>query len=93
MQGAALIPQPPPEKALRKPVIECPKCHYANVYRMQRKGFLQTSVYPLFGYFPWECGKCRKTYMLPARDPGASLHNLRTRSRAKPGSAGKPAFR
>lgn len=52
---------------MQKQELECPKCHYRDVYRMKRVGFLQIFVYPWFGYFPWECGKCRKTYILKGR--------------------------
>ena len=32
--------------------------------RLSRSGFLQQKVYPLFGYYPWECHLCRTRVML-----------------------------
>jgi predicted nucleic-acid-binding Zn-ribbon protein len=48
--------------------IGCPKCRYHDLYRMKRIGILQIALFPLFGYFPWECGKCRKTSILKGRN-------------------------
>lgn len=48
--------------------LKCPKCHCRDVYRMQRVGILQIVLYPLLGYFPWECCRCRKTYLLKGRN-------------------------
>jgi len=33
------------------------------MHRSHRRGFLQKSIYTLFGYYPWECFGCRKTWM------------------------------
>jgi hypothetical protein len=35
--------------------------------RRARTGFLQTKIYPLFGFYPWECFSCRATKMLRSR--------------------------
>jgi len=35
--------------------------------RMGRTGFLQDKVFPLFGYYPWECPICRRTRMVRLR--------------------------
>lgn len=35
--------------------------------RRARIGFLQNRIFPLFGYYPWECLVCRKTRMLRMR--------------------------
>jgi hypothetical protein len=34
---------------------------------MKRVGFLQTRVYPLFGFYPWKCPECKTRYLLRAR--------------------------
>jgi len=31
--------------------------------RLMRESFLQKRVYPLFGFYPWECPLCRKTVL------------------------------
>lgn len=46
----------------------CFKCKSTKFRRVNRMGFLQTTLLPYFGYFPWECVMCRrKTYF---RDSG-----------------------
>ena len=45
----------------------CPKCNYKHMYRVEREGFMQTKVYPLLGYYPWECSQCRTPFILRAR--------------------------
>jgi hypothetical protein len=47
--------------------LHCPHCGCAPVRRLQRKGFLQNKVYPLFGYFPWVCMTCKMSSMLRKR--------------------------
>jgi len=34
---------------------------------MKRHGFLQKKVYPMFGYYPWECALCRHINFFKAR--------------------------
>ncbi|MGA7341790.1 MAG: hypothetical protein WBE72_00935 [Terracidiphilus sp.] len=43
--------------------VQCPSCGSDHPRRMERKGFLQTKIYPLFGYYPWVCGACRATFL------------------------------
>jgi hypothetical protein len=43
--------------------MHCKDCGN-NLRRLARKGFLQLRVFPLFGYYPWECPVCRKTLMI-----------------------------
>ena len=54
--------------------IQCPACGCNRMHRMERKGFMQLKVYPLFGYYPWECGACRQPFMIRKR------HKRRRRS-------------
>ena len=49
----------PSRYAAEKASCECPKCG-SRLRRLERKGFLQQSVYPKFGYYPWECPVCRE---------------------------------
>jgi len=39
--------------------VKCAACG-SSLRRLSRKGFLQTRVYPFFGYYPWECPLCRQ---------------------------------
>jgi hypothetical protein len=41
----------------------CKHCG-SKLRRLARAGFLQQRVYPLFGFYPWECPVCRKVLML-----------------------------
>jgi hypothetical protein len=45
----------------------CPDCGGRNLRRLSRTGFLQERVFPLFGYYPWECGVCRQMTLLRNR--------------------------
>jgi hypothetical protein len=35
--------------------------------RLERKGFVQTRILPLFGYFPWKCYDCRLHKLMRVR--------------------------
>ena len=54
--------------------MQCPKCNYKHMYRVAREGFLQTRIFPLFGYYPWECPECRVPALLKGR--GEKKHKL-----------------
>jgi len=43
--------------------VHCTKCGNA-LRRITRKGFLQLKIYPVFGFYPWECPACRVRIML-----------------------------
>lgn len=47
--------------------LTCPKCGLHRLQRLARRGFLQRRIYAFFGYYPWECPKCRETVMLKLR--------------------------
>ncbi len=53
------------------PEIPCSHCGNPHLRRVPRKGFLQDKVFPLFGYYPWECPLCRQKRLLRRR----SLHD------------------
>jgi hypothetical protein len=59
-------------KGQRANAMRCTKCGN-NLRRVPRKGFLQTKLYPIFGFYPWECAICRyvvlkkKQYMRKSR--------------------------
>ncbi len=67
------------------PRCVCPKCG-GHLHRLARKGFLQSGVYPRFGYYPWECFRCSEKRMLRTRGrrPGSHLSggNIRAESPA-----------
>jgi hypothetical protein len=43
--------------------MNCRECGN-SLRRLARRGFLQVRIFPLFGYYPWECPVCRKTIMV-----------------------------
>jgi len=58
------LPSTGASKAVARRVdMHCRDCGN-NLRRLARKGFLQLKVYPLFGYYPWECPVCRKSQMI-----------------------------
>jgi len=80
---------------LRPPKSECKLIRMMDMYcvtcgcemrRLMRESFLQRKVYPLFGYYPWECPLCRELVMFKAR------HRKRKRSKSKESSAADPGF-
>lgn len=47
--------------------IACPKCSSGHVRREERKGFLEERVYSYFGFYPWQCYKCRHKFLYKKR--------------------------
>ncbi len=55
----------------------CPHCDGIELRRQGRFGFWQRAVLPRFGYYPWECGLCRRIFMLQQRNWGNPPLNVR----------------
>lgn len=36
---------------------------------MKRRGFVETRLYPLVGWYPWECTGCRMVFRSSYRGP------------------------
>jgi hypothetical protein len=66
------------ERLAEEPPIRCSKCGKGHLHRVARRGFLQTKVYPLFGYYPWECSACRRISLVRKR-----LERRRSKNRSK----------
>ncbi len=49
------------------PPCVCRVCGNQHLHRLARAGFLQKQIFPLFGFYPWECFVCRKTRLFRAR--------------------------
>jgi len=47
--------------------VLCPKCNQGSTMRVQRNGFLQTSVLSHFGIYPWKCGACGSLFLFRRR--------------------------
>ncbi len=47
--------------------VHCRKCGSDRVYRVEREGFMEEKIYPLFGYYPWRCKICRDHVMVRKR--------------------------
>jgi hypothetical protein len=50
-----------------KPEVQCPGCGSHFPRRLERKGFFEKKVFPLFGYYPWTCGACRANFFMRKR--------------------------
>jgi len=48
-------------------VKQCPDCGTAYMRRLYRRGFMQTVVLALLGFYPWECPVCRKPHYYKER--------------------------
>jgi hypothetical protein len=67
--------------------MECPECHSSKIQRIKRKGFFQTRLAPLFGYYPWHCSECRKDHLLKVRGERKRLRSKAGRSRRTSGQS------
>jgi hypothetical protein len=56
------------EMSSAKERVHCQKCGSDRVYRVVRKGYFQEKIYPMIGYYPWECMKCGVHVMLRMRN-------------------------
>jgi ssDNA-binding Zn-finger/Zn-ribbon topoisomerase 1 len=70
------------EVAAEKELVPCQKCEKGKVRRVFRDGFLQTTIFPLLGYYPWRCSRCGRVVMLRKRHR-ARIKNSETYSRRK----------
>lgn len=63
-----------------KTKLVCPGCGHEQLARIARRGFLRKKVYPLLGFYPWECAMCRKEFLIRKR--GAGYRRVRSASQA-----------
>ena len=60
----------------RKPEpVYCPECGAPRTYRVERKGFLQRRVFPILGFFPWQCRNCGAEVILRRRNRRWKRHS------------------
>jgi len=45
----------------------CPACGHDRLRRAERHGFLQLTLAPFFGLYPWECANCRAHFLFKKR--------------------------
>jgi hypothetical protein len=50
-----------------KGALVCSACEKPALHRVSRKGLLQRVVFPLFGYFPWQCKGCKSVQLMKKR--------------------------
>ena len=48
--------------------VFCPHCGHDHARRLDRKGFMQRHIYPMFGFFPWYCRECHYNFLLRMRN-------------------------
>ncbi len=73
------VPRESSRKKMRTK-LKCPNCGQEQLSRIARHGFLRKIVYPLFGFYPWECAICRKDYLIRRR--GGSYRRVPARTSA-----------
>lgn len=56
----------------------CPACGRGVITRCSRKGLWEKYVLPLFGVFPWRCGRCRTRLRLSDRG-GADFRRMKAK--------------
>lgn len=49
-------------------LVYCPACGGDRMYRVERKGILQKRVFPIFGFYPWQCKECGAETQLRKRN-------------------------
>lgn len=59
-----------PATATRR--LRCPKCRSLSMRRIRRSGFLQKNIFPILGFYPWECSHCRLERLFRNRGPRKS---------------------
>ena len=50
-----------------KKKLPCPACRHEQLARIARRGFARQRLWPIFGYYPWECAMCRRQFLLRKR--------------------------
>ena len=63
------------ERAIIGEKPHCPQCDGIELRRQGRVGLLQRVVLPRLGLFPWECGLCRKIFLLRQRSTDYRQHS------------------
>jgi transposase-like protein len=62
------------EMGKREDLVYCPACGADRVYRIERRGFLRRRIYPIFGFYPWQCKECGYEVMLRKRNRKRKKH-------------------
>jgi hypothetical protein len=60
----------------------CPSCNRNGMRRVKRTGLFQTRIFPIFGYYPWECSFCRAVKLFKSR---GGRRSRRTQGTGEPG--------
>jgi len=47
--------------------VQCPTCGNEHPHRLERKGFFEVKILPMFGYYPWLCGACKTSFWVRKR--------------------------
>jgi predicted RNA-binding Zn-ribbon protein involved in translation (DUF1610 family) len=54
--------------AQKRDAVYCPNCGGDRTYRIERRGLLRRSVFPIFGLYPWVCKGCGREALLRKRN-------------------------
>jgi len=55
--------------------MRCPQCE-THLVRVERRGFLEEKIYPMFGYYPWKCRSCKARIQVRQREEQGRRHNF-----------------
>ena len=58
---------------------KCTRCESNEFRRLNRVGFFERQLLPVFGFFPWECALCRRKSYL--HNEGTTKPSRRTATR------------
>jgi hypothetical protein len=47
--------------------LYCKHCGSNQIFRIFRRGYLQETIYPMFGFYPWKCKVCHRSMMFRMR--------------------------
>lgn len=47
--------------------MHCTLCACKDMLRLRRTGFLETKLFPVFGFYPWKCPQCKAKQLLRSR--------------------------
>jgi hypothetical protein len=67
-----------------KKKLRCPKCRHEQLARIARHGYFRRNIWPIFGFYPWECAICRRQFLLWKR--GAAYRRSSTVGREADGT-------
>jgi hypothetical protein len=57
----------PTARVAERSTVHCPTCNAGHPYRIKRRGWIRRKFLPFFGYYPWFCPLCKKSFVMRRR--------------------------